>query len=212
MRVDADCHRPLHHLASSSSRWSTGLDRAVSGKGRTLLSGHRPVERSGGGRQVGFKARTSPPAWLWVIPPPLRTLSRPPDETASRRRYTAWLSPEHCPAHVLPSRQAAVCGQFDSRPTVAQVTGLHRTARGGGGRVRCRSGAAPSCAEPRAVAGTTTSCSADSGGCCGREGVCGRRAGSYVANWALPPPAARRATPSRHLGAAVPRRTSELPL
>src|SRR5262249_33881948 len=39
-------------------RRSTGLDRAVSGKGRTLLSGHRPVERNGGGRQVGFKART----------------------------------------------------------------------------------------------------------------------------------------------------------
>jgi len=79
MRVDTDCHRPLHDLASYSSRWSTGLDRAVSGKGRTLLSGHRPVERSGGGRQVGFKARKSPPAWLWVIPSPLRTLSRPSD-------------------------------------------------------------------------------------------------------------------------------------
>src|SRR5580765_8076870 len=54
--VDTDRHRPLHDLASRSSRWSTGLDRAVSGKGRTLLSGHRPVERNGGGRQVGFKA------------------------------------------------------------------------------------------------------------------------------------------------------------
>src|SRR6266498_5012136 len=79
VRVDADCHRPLHDLASFSSRWSTGLDRAVSGKGRRLLSGHRPVERSGGGRQVGFKARELPPAWLWVIPPPPRTLSRPSD-------------------------------------------------------------------------------------------------------------------------------------
>src|SRR4029077_11037072 len=78
VRVNADRHRPLHDLASFSSRWSTGLDRAVSGKGRTLLSGHRPVERSGGGRQVGFKA-PDPPASLRVIPSPPRTLSRPSD-------------------------------------------------------------------------------------------------------------------------------------
>jgi hypothetical protein len=57
VRVDTDCHRPLHDLASYSSRWSTGLDRAVSGKGRTLLSGHRPVERSGGGRQVRIQGK-----------------------------------------------------------------------------------------------------------------------------------------------------------
>jgi len=63
----------------------------VSGKGRTLLSGHRPVERNGGGRQVGFKAKI-PPAWLRVIPPPLRTLSRPSDRDGPPRRYTAWLS------------------------------------------------------------------------------------------------------------------------
>src|SRR5262249_7203185 len=43
--VNADCHRPLHDLASSPSTWSTGPDRAVSSKGRRLLSGHRPVER-----------------------------------------------------------------------------------------------------------------------------------------------------------------------
>ena len=61
--VDPDCDRPLHDLASLPSKWSTGLDRAVSSKGRRLLSGHRPVERSGGGRQVGFKA-LDPPAWL----------------------------------------------------------------------------------------------------------------------------------------------------
>src|SRR5207248_1800833 len=52
VRVDPDCHRPLHHLASSPRcgrpAW-TGLCRA---KGRRLLSGHRPVERSDGGRQV----------------------------------------------------------------------------------------------------------------------------------------------------------------
>jgi hypothetical protein len=58
---------------------TSGLDRAVSGKGRRLLSGHRPAERDGGGRQVGSKARPIPPAWLWVIPPPPRTLSRPSD-------------------------------------------------------------------------------------------------------------------------------------
>src|SRR4029450_2112309 len=44
VRVHADCHRPLHDLASFSSRGSPGLDRAVSGKGRRLLSGHRPAE------------------------------------------------------------------------------------------------------------------------------------------------------------------------
>jgi hypothetical protein len=42
--VNADCHRPLHHLASFPSSWSTGLDRAVSGKGRRLLPAHRPAE------------------------------------------------------------------------------------------------------------------------------------------------------------------------
>ncbi len=94
--VDADRDRPLHHLASFSSRHSTGLDRAVSGKGRRLLSGQRPVERSDGGRQVGFKARQIPPAWLWVIPPSLRTLDRSSDRTVTQRRHTAWLSHERC--------------------------------------------------------------------------------------------------------------------
>src|SRR5438552_836595 len=56
VRVDTDCDRPLHPLTSCPSTWSTGLDRAVSGKGRTLLSAHRPVERSDGGRQVAPKA------------------------------------------------------------------------------------------------------------------------------------------------------------
>jgi hypothetical protein len=90
---------------------------------------------------------------------------------------------------------------------------LDRTARGGGAKVAF--GACPAVAPSRGrVEGrswTATRCF------CGFGWVLWRRAlraqsGGYVASWPLAPPAARRATPSRHVEAAVPHQTSELPL
>jgi hypothetical protein len=64
----------------------------VSGKGRTLLSGHRPVERSGGGRQVGFKAPKIRQHACGSSRRRLALSAAHRTATANWRRYTAWLS------------------------------------------------------------------------------------------------------------------------
>jgi hypothetical protein len=59
VRVNPDCHCALHHLASSPSNMVDRPGQGCVGQGRRLRSGHRPVERNGGGRQVHFKASRS---------------------------------------------------------------------------------------------------------------------------------------------------------
>jgi hypothetical protein len=59
VRIHPDCHRPPSHVASPH-RLATGLDRAVSGKARKLLSGHQPVNttrRRETGRNQGKRHR-----------------------------------------------------------------------------------------------------------------------------------------------------------
>jgi hypothetical protein len=94
VRVDADCHRPLHDLASFSSRWSTGPDRAVSGKRRRLLSGHRPAEAKRR-RETGRVQGKTDSASIVVGHPAVAPHSQPPigqsGQQATLRRYTAWL-------------------------------------------------------------------------------------------------------------------------
>src|SRR5712691_729572 len=71
VRVDPDCDRPLHHLASfavgQNDRGGTGLCPAMA-----QASIRSPAGRVGrGGRQVQKKALK--PAWCRVIPPPLHS-------------------------------------------------------------------------------------------------------------------------------------------
>ena len=100
MRVELGGRRLVVRVASITSvhaiRVASLIDlvnrpgQGCVGQGRKLLSGHRPVERSGGGRQVDAKTDTAAgivgghPAAAGVQPRGGR--ARP------NRRYTAWLS------------------------------------------------------------------------------------------------------------------------
>jgi hypothetical protein len=72
-----------------------------------LLSGHRPVERSDGGRQVQRRQGRNPPTCLRVIPPPPRTLSRASDNhgypTTLHNPFLLRDRPVHAARRVLPS-------------------------------------------------------------------------------------------------------------
>ena len=57
--IHSDCHRLVGHVASLSSIWSTGLDRALSGKARKLLSGHRPVDAKRRRETGRFQGKTN---------------------------------------------------------------------------------------------------------------------------------------------------------
>jgi hypothetical protein len=70
--------------------WSTGLDRAVSGKGASFYQVTGQSSKAVAGDRSDSR-QTESPAWLRVIPPPLCTLRHASDETQPDRSYTAWL-------------------------------------------------------------------------------------------------------------------------